>query len=181
MLSDTPMIGPLMVSVESTALRAEEREWLHHPAVGGIIFFSHNYNNKKQLHDLISEVKKIIPQCIFAVDHEGGRVQRFKSGFTHLPPMRLFGRFFDHAPEEALELLGMAGQLIANELHEVGIDTGFSPVLDLFGNLEVIGDRALHPHPEVVFRLGKVFIQGLYRGGILPVGKHFPGTRHGGG
>ena len=168
-------IGPLMVFLQGTRLAAEERALLRHPAVGGVIFFSFNYNDKKQLSDLINEINEVASGLIFATDHEGGRVQRFKDGFTRLPPMRLFGKLFDRDPERALHLIHASGHLVSTELREVGIHTGFSPVLDLFGKSNVIGDRALHTEPDAAVKLAHSFIEGLHDGGLMPVGKHFPG------
>lgn len=112
---------------------------------------------------------------ILATDHEGGRVQRFKDGFTRLPPMRLFGRLYEREPERALQLLYSTGRLAASELREIGLHTAFSPVLDLFSEDNAIGDRALHDDSDVVVRLAHELIRGLNAGGLLPVGKHFPG------
>ena len=168
-------IGPLLVFLEGTSLTATEREMLHHPAVGGIIFFSRNYNNKEKLSKLVSEIREVAPRMILAVDHEGGRVQRFKHGFTRLPPAHRFGELFDRDPGQALRLAYAAARLAAIELTEIGFHTGFSPVLDLFGPNRAIGDRAFHANPEVVACLGAKFIEGLCAGGLMPVGKHFPG------
>ncbi len=167
--------GPLMVFLEGTRLAAAERDLLRHPAVGGVIFFSRNYNDREQLSNFIYEIKEVAQHLILAVDHEGGRVQRLRRGFTRLPPMRWFGRMFEREPERALHLSYAAARLAATELSEIGIHTGFSPVLDLAGANEAIGDRALHADPGVVVQLGREFIAGLRDGGLLPVGKHFPG------
>lgn len=164
-----------MVFLQGTALSARERALLQRPAVGGVIFFSRNYIEKKQLSDLISEITEVSPGLILAADHEGGRVQRFKEGFTRLPPMRSFGRLYEREPERSLDLLYSAGRLTASELRETGLHTAFSPVLDLFSENNGIGDRALHGDPDVVVRLARSFIKGLTAGGLLPVGKHFPG------
>ncbi len=168
-------VGPLMVFLQSTELVAGERELLQHPAVGGVIFFPRNYKDKEKLSFLISQIREADPDLILAVDHEGGQVQRFKRGFTRLPPMRRFGQLFDRDPQQALRLIRATGWLVSLELREVGVHTGFSPVLDLFGANKAIGDRALHAVPEVVVQLGGEFIKGLHDGGLLPVGKHFPG------
>ena len=172
-------IGPLMISLAGISLSDEERDLLQRRAVGGVIFFSRNFNNKGQLSNLVSEIKEIDPSVFLAVDHEGGAVQRFRNGFTRLPPMQAFGILHDRNPQRALRLAQATGRLVAQELREVGIDTGFSPVLDLRGASEVIGKRALHHDPDVVAHLGEAFIRGLQTGGaaggILPVGKHFPG------
>ncbi len=124
---------------------------------------------------MISEIETLAPGLILATDHEGGQVQRFRDGFTELPPMRLFGRLYEREPERALRLLYSTGRLAASELREIGLHTAFSPVLDLFNQNNGIGDRALHGDPDVVVRLAREFIEGLNHGGLLPVGKHFPG------
>ena len=168
-------MGPLIMSLQGTTVSAQERDLLRHPAVGGVIFFSRNYDNKEQLVRLVSRIKEISPNLVLAVDHEGGRVQRFKEGFTRLPPMRSFGRLFENHTERALRLAYAAGRLAAMELGEVGIHTGLSPVLDLAGGNAAIGDRALHGSVDATVKLAREFILGLVDGGLLPVGKHFPG------
>ena len=168
-------MGPLIMSLQGTSVSARERDLLRHPMVGGVIFFSRNYDSKEQLIRLISQAKEISPDLVLAVDHEGGRVQRFTEGFTRLPPMQSFGRLFERDPRHALQLIYATGHLVATELGEVGIHTGLSPVLDLAGGNAAIGDRALHGSVDTTVKLARQFILGLIDGGLLPVGKHFPG------
>ena len=169
------MMGPLMMSLQGITVSAREYDSLRHPAVGGVVFFSRNYDTKEQLMRLVSEVKEVSSDLILAVDHEGGKVQRFKEGFTRLPPMRSFGRLFERHPQRALRLIYATGRLVAMELGEVGIHTGLSPVLDLAGGNTAIGDRALHGSVDATVKLARELILGLIEGGLLPVGKHFPG------
>lgn len=163
------MLGP--------ALTDEDRERIRHPAAGAVILFARNYENPLQLSALTDEVEKLrepsLPVC---VDHEGGRVQRFKEGFTAIPPMRTLGKQWDRDHEKARELATSIGYVIASELGAHGVDFSFAPVLDLdYGGSSVIGDRALHFDPTAVGALGACLVRGLAQGGVGAVGKHFPG------
>ncbi|MCC5857371.1 MAG: beta-N-acetylhexosaminidase [Ectothiorhodospiraceae bacterium] len=173
-------LGPVMVGVESTRLTATECELLRHPQVGGVILFSRNFESPRQVQTLCAEIHALRdPPLLIAVDQEGGRVQRFRSGFSRLPPMAALGRVHDREPERGIELARGMGWLMAAELRAVGVDISFAPVLDLdHGVSEVIGDRALHADPQLVVRLGAAYIDGMEQGGLRAVGKHFPG--HGG-
>ena len=172
--------GPLMLDLEGAELTPTEREMLLHPAAGGIILFSRNYQSPDQLYRLVSEIHELRdPALLIAVDHEGGRVQRFQKGFTRLPPAAWFGQLYDANSKHALQVACEAGWLMATELRSVAVDFSFAPVLDLGGDFSrVIGDRAFHRHPAVVTELAHAWMQGVHAAGMTAVGKHFPG--HGG-
>jgi beta-N-acetylhexosaminidase len=170
-------LGPVMVGLSGQTLTQEERDMLLHPMVGAVILFSRNYDNPQQLQELISEIHLLRdPHLLVSVDHEGGRVQRFREGFTHLPPMRRLGEIFDDEPKRARRLAETVGWLMAVELRAVGVDFSFAPVLDLdYGVSEIIGDRSFHRQPQAVADLAQSFIGGMQRAGMSATGKHFPG------
>ena len=169
--------GPLMIDLEGFKITAQEREWLLHPAVGGVILFTRNYQDKDQLRSLISAIHDIKkPKLLIAVDQEGGRVQRFRDGFTAFPPMRTLGDVYDKDPHRGLLLSELLACQLATELRHVGIDFTFAPILDLdTGQSSVIGDRAFHGDIDAVSALASKFMLGLRKGGMESVGKHFPG------
>ena len=169
-------LGPLMIDLKGTGLDAEEREWLQAPAVGGVILFTRNFADLKQLGRLVAEIHSVRkPPLLVAVDHEGGRVQRFRRPFTELPPMRALGHLYDRDPDEALRTARAFGWLMASELRALDIDLSFAPVIDLdLGIAEVIGDRALHPGAEVVSALSAEFSAGANAAGMAVTAKHFP-------
>ncbi len=169
-------LGPLMLDLTGLSLADDERELLAHPQVGGLILFSRNYQDPKQLQQLIAQVRVVRPEIIIAVDQEGGRVQRFKQGFTRLPPMSVFGDLYDRDVETALKLCEDCGWLMATEILSFNIDISFAPVLDLnFGVSTVIGDRAFHREPDKVSHLAGAFVKGMNAAGMAATGKHFPG------
>lgn len=176
MTSEKPL-GPLFIDIADTELRPDEKEKLAHPLVGGVILFSRNFESIAQLVSLVREIKSIrSPSLLIAVDQEGGRVQRFKQGFTRLPPARSYGDLYDRDQHEGIEAACSAGYLMAIELRQTGVDLSFAPVLDLAqSDSEVIGDRSFHRDPETVSILARAFIGGMNRAGMKATGKHFPG------
>jgi beta-N-acetylhexosaminidase len=166
-----------MLDVDGLTLTPADRELLREPAVGGVILFSRNYESPQQVADLVADIRALRrPPLLIAVDHEGGRVQRFRDGFTEMPPMRRIGRVYDSDPGNALALARKAGWLIASELRAVGVDLCFAPCVDLdWGVSEIIGNRAFHRKPAVVAELATAFANGLRSAGMAAVAKHFPG------
>lgn len=169
--------GPVMVDVAGFALTERERARLSHPLVGGVILFRRNFQNIEQLRALTAEIRALrSPHLLIAVDHEGGRVQRFLDGFTRLPPMNVLGEAWDADREQALKLAETVGYVLAAELSACGVDLSFTPVLDLaWGRCAVIGNRSFHRDPEAVSQLAEALQQGLGRGGMASCGKHYPG------
>lgn len=170
-------LGCVMVDLPGKSLTAEDRARLVHPHVGGVILFTRNYESPQQMAGLCAEIRSLRdPHLLIAVDHEGGRVQRFREGFTRLPPMRTIGEVWDGHPQRARRLAHDAGFVLAAELRACGVDLSFTPVLDLdFGNSAIIGNRAFHSQPQAVSELAVGLMEGLRQGGMAAVGKHFPG------
>jgi beta-N-acetylhexosaminidase len=169
--------GPVMLDVAGLELTAAERERIAHPLVGGVILFARNYAAPDQLMALTGAMRALRdPPPLIAVDHEGGRVQRFRNGFAALPAMRTLGEQWDRNAAAAAVEAERIGSRIALELGAHGIDFSFTPVLDLdYGHSAVIGDRALHRNPNAVAHLAAALCRGLSEGGMAAVGKHFPG------
>ncbi|RPI13170.1 MAG: beta-N-acetylhexosaminidase [Lysobacterales bacterium] len=170
-------LGPLMVDVPGTSLTDEDRRVLSHPLVGSAILFTRNFESVLQLEALVTEIHAVRkPPLLVAVDHEGGRVQRFRTGFTELPPQRAIGHAYDLDPDAGRRLAWQCGWLLAAELRAVGVDMSFAPCVDLdYGVSEVIGDRAYHRDPEIVGRLAIASLQGMRSAGMVATAKHFPG------
>ena len=170
-------IGPVMLDVAGTVLTAEDAARLRHPLVGGVILFSRNYESPRQLTELTASIHALrSPTLLIAVDHEGGRVQRFREGFTRIPAMRELGKIWDEHPKRAKHLAQQAGYVLAAELRACGVDFSFTPVLDVdFGSSSVIGDRAFHSDPQAIAELAHSLLLGLKQAGMHSVGKHFPG------
>lgn len=170
-------IAPLMLDIESTSLTAADRELLNHPAVGGVIFFARNFVSPQQLAELVAAIRHTRNQpLLIAVDQEGGRVQRFKDGFTCLPPAAWHGQNYQLQATEALSQCENTAVLMATELRQVGIDFSFAPVLDVdCGGSRVIGDRAFAQDPHTVAALARAWMRGVHAVGMAAVGKHFPG------
>ncbi len=170
-------LGPIMLDIDGTDLSPADRDLLSEPAVGGVILFARNYASPAQVSDLVADIRALrTPSLIVAVDHEGGRVQRFRDGFTAIPPMRAIGHEYDRDPELGLALARRAGWLAGAELRSVGIDLGFTPCVDLdWGLSEIIGNRSFHSNPSAVAALAGEFCRGQKSAGMAAVGKHFPG------
>jgi len=170
-------LGPAVIDPGGPALSEDDVRRLRHPAVGGVILFARNFESPAQLQALTQDIRALRePQLLIGVDHEGGRVQRFRDGFTALPPMRTLGQLWDRDREAGKAAAHAAGYIIGAELAAHGLDFSFTPVLDLdYGGSSVIGDRALHYDPIAVGALGAALVRGLGDGGMGAVGKHFPG------
>ncbi len=170
--------APLVIDVAGTTLSNTDRQRLRHPLVGGLILFARNWQDRAQLTALCAAIKAERPDILICVDHEGGRVQRFRSdGFTHLPPMRALGELWDSAsPQRAQQAALACGYVLAAELRACGVDLSFTPVLDLdWGHSEVIGDRSFGRQPQRVAALAQSLMHGLLQAGMANCGKHFPG------
>ena len=166
----------LFIGIRATELDSEDRARVAHPHCSGVILFSRNYENGGQLTALIEEIRAIAPRTLISVDHEGGRVQRFREAFSELPEAAAFGRLFDRRPLLALALAEHTGVILAYELRRFDIDFSYTPVLDLQDEISaVIGKRAFHANPAVVFLLSQALRRGMAALGMAAVGKHWPG------
>jgi beta-N-acetylhexosaminidase len=177
--------APIVLDIAGTTLGADDRRRLAHPLTGGLILFARNWQSRGQLTELTSEIKSVRPDMLICVDHEGGRVQRFRTdGFTHLPPMRVLGEMWMNDGKrgagagalDATDAATATGHVLGAELRACGVDLSFTPVLDLdHGGSSVIGDRAFHRDPRVATLLAKSLMHGLLLAGMHNCGKHFPG------
>ncbi len=170
-------LGPFMVDIAGTELSADDVRVLTYPLVGSVILFARNYANPRQVADLTASIRAVrTPHLLIAVDQEGGRVQRFRDGFTRLPAVRLLGRVYDEDRRDGLALAQSVGWLMAAELRAVGVDFSFAPCVDLdYGVSEIIGDRAFHSDPDAVAALAVATLSGMREAGMAAVAKHFPG------
>lgn len=169
--------GPVIVDIAGTELIVDDIARLSHPLVGGVILFARNFESRAQVTALCRQIRALRrPPLLICVDHEGGRVQRFRKGFSQIAPMRELGELWDRDVLAACKKATEVGQIIGEELREVGVDLSFTPVLDLdHGSSAVIGDRAFHRDPRVVTLLTKSLMHGLLLSGMANCGKHFPG------
>jgi beta-N-acetylhexosaminidase len=166
----------LITDIQGPSLLEDEKKWLSHPFLGGIILFSRHFHSRDQLTQLIEEIKAINPDLLITVDHEGGRVQRFREGFTQVPAMGKIGALHESDPDKAKQLAKAAAIVLAFELQEVGVDLTYAPVLDInYERNTVIGDRAFSGQKEVITELASRFMLGLKEMNFAVVAKHFPG------
>lgn len=171
-------LGPVMMDIEGTRLNEEDKQLLRHPLIGGLIYFARNYESVEQITELSAAIRQERPDILIAVDQEGGRVQRFKEGFTRLPAMQQFLPLYRKNPEAAhvQHLVNDCGWLMAVELLAIGVDFSFAPVLDVDDmQCEAIASRSFSPKPEEVNLLAGEFIKGMNEAGMAATGKHFPG------
>ena len=166
-----------MLDLAGTSITQEEREMMLHPQTGGVILFTRNYHSPEQMTALVKEIHQLrSPHLLVAVDHEGGRVQRFKEGFSHIPAAASYGHLYQKDKKLAKQLAKSCGWLMAAECLATGIDLSFAPVLDLGRGISgVIGDRAFHHKPQRAAELAHDFMIGMNEAGMQATGKHFPG------
>lgn len=170
------MLGPVIVDLAGEELSQAEAELIQHPYVGGLIFFGRNCTSAEQVGELVRSIRAVRPELLLAIDQEGGRVQRLRSGFTRLPALQKLGRCYQHDPAQATLVVPSVAWLMAAELRSVGIDISFAPVLDADDSFsQVIGDRSFGSDPELVGKVGDLYIQGMAEAGMKATAKHFPG------
>ena len=166
----------LVIGVAGTELTAQERDWLQHDACAGVILFSRNFASKAQVAELSAAIRAAAPRPqLICVDQEGGRVQRFRDGYSALPPLEVFGKLYGSDPQAALKLAEEHAQLMAGEVQASGVDLSFAPVVDLGrGNL-AIGNRAFDADPQIVAEFTRAYVRGMHARGMAATLKHFPG------
>ena len=170
------LMGPIMIDATGYELSPEEIDMLDHPLVGGLILFSRNYHDQNQLKDLVKHIRSVTRNdIVVAVDHEGGRVQRFRQGFSKIPAMGNIASVCEQQSLNTADVCQQLGWLMAAELLSFDIDISFAPVLDIHGVSEVIGDRSFHQQPKQIIQLASDFIRGMHGAGMKATGKHFPG------
>ena len=168
--------GPLMIGLPGFELDDAGVRQIQHPAVGGVVLFSRNFRDPQQLDRLVRSIRNTgAPRPLICVDHEGGRVQRFRKGFTALPPLGVLGRLYESDARKAADMAYRHGRVMATEVLACGIDLSFAPVLDLDNGSSVIGDRSFSSHSGVVTELGTSYLAGMHDAGMRTTGKHFPG------
>jgi len=169
-------LGPLLIGLGGLEVSPEEKLWLRHPAVGGVVLFTRNFQDISQLSGLTAAIKQAGGRdLLICVDHEGGRVQRFRDGFTRLPPVAVLGKMYADSPSHACDFAYRHGRVMAGELLLCGVDLSFAPVLDLGARSVVIGDRAFAANSEAIIALSDAYIAGMHDAGMVATGKHFPG------
>jgi len=169
-------LGPILIGLPGTELSVADLEQLAHPAVGGVVLFTRNFNDREQLERLVARIRAVRePRLLICIDQEGGRVQRLREGFTRLPPLAVLGRLLREDPVKARDMAYRHGRVMATEMLACGIDLSFAPVLDLDRGSCVIGDRAFADDPRAVQELGSCYVSGMHDAGMKSTGKHFPG------
>ena len=169
-------LGPVLIGLAGLEVSAEEANWLCHPAVGGVVLFTRNYSDLSQLSKLTASILEAAGRdLLICVDHEGGRVQRFREGFTRLPPLAVLGKMYNQSASMALDFAYRHGRVMATELLLCGVDLSFAPVLDLGDRSVVIGNRAFAADPTAIIALSDAYIGGMHDAGMAATGKHFPG------
>jgi len=174
--SEGRTLGPLLIGLAGLEVSDEESDWLQHPAVGGVVLFTRNYQDPAQLSNLTASITRLAGRdLLICVDHEGGRVQRFRNGFTRLPPLAVLGKMYTDSVSNALDFAYRHGRVMATELLLCGVDLSFAPVLDIGDRSVVIGDRAFAADAAVIIELSGAYIAGMHDAGMAATGKHFPG------